>query len=224
MDTDHETAIVLLLQNVSLPRTTGSGSRDCSGEIRFPSTASHKCDFAINYCLVFATASTICNINKTREKIPVANHTCDSIIPWNNAGGSPYKIQYYAKNFAGYIKSFTIQYHVINCAEPFTTRYQTTDISTTQQYEQTTQGYTVRSKEQAETTTKNDIIEDTTEGHSTRTAGPTTLIVIAVLVSAVVITIPIIAFYIIRRKRAKVTITGQQQNSFPAEINELVDL
>ncbi|XP_077973724.1 uncharacterized protein LOC144429527 [Styela clava] len=115
IETDHETAVVLLLQNVSLPLTTGSGHTDCSGEIRFPSTDGYKCEFAINYCLVFATAVTICNINKIREKIPVANHTCDSIIPWNKAGGSPYEIQYYAANRADYSKYFTIQYLVIDC-------------------------------------------------------------------------------------------------------------
>ncbi|XP_077974081.1 uncharacterized protein LOC120347104 [Styela clava] len=120
MDTDHETAVVLLLQNVSLPMTT-DGITDCSGEIRFPSTNQAKCEFPTNYCLVFATGSTICNINKTREKIPVANHTCDSIIPWNRVGGSPYKIEYYAGNHAGYSKYFTIQYLVIDC-RPATTK------------------------------------------------------------------------------------------------------
>ncbi|XP_077973853.1 uncharacterized protein LOC120347529 isoform X1 [Styela clava] len=38
MYTDHGTAVVLLLQNVSLPMTTGTGSIDCPGEIRFPTT------------------------------------------------------------------------------------------------------------------------------------------------------------------------------------------
>ncbi|XP_077973201.1 uncharacterized protein LOC120337975 [Styela clava] len=119
METDHETAVVLLLQNVSLPMTTDSIGH-CSGEIRFPSTDDHKCEFKSNYCLVFATLSTICNISKIREKISVANHTCDSILEWNEAGGSPYKIQYYAKNYAGYTKYFTIQYLVIDC-RPTTT-------------------------------------------------------------------------------------------------------
>ncbi|XP_077974076.1 uncharacterized protein LOC144429754 [Styela clava] len=123
MDTDHEAAVVLLLQNVSLPiDTKTSSSAECSGEIRVPSTDAYKCDFTSNYCLTFATASTICNITKIREKIPVANYTCDSIIPWNNAGGSPYKIEYYAKNSAGYTKYFTIQYLVIDCRLPTTTQ------------------------------------------------------------------------------------------------------
>ncbi|XP_077974126.1 uncharacterized protein LOC144429792 [Styela clava] len=79
MDTDHETAVVLLLQNFSLPRTTSSSTTHCSGRIRFPSTDGYKCEFASNYCLVFETTSTTCNINKIREKIPVANHTSFSI-------------------------------------------------------------------------------------------------------------------------------------------------
>ncbi|XP_077974083.1 uncharacterized protein LOC144429760 [Styela clava] len=121
IEIDNETAVVLLLQNVSLPITTGTGSIDCSGSIRFPSTNSHKCDFPSNNCLAFATSSTICNMNKIRENIPVTNHTCDSIIPWNNvARGSPYKIQYYAGNRYGYTKYFTIQYLVIDC-RPTTT-------------------------------------------------------------------------------------------------------
>ncbi|XP_077974127.1 uncharacterized protein LOC144429793 [Styela clava] len=134
MDTNHETAVVLLLQNVSLPRTIGTGSTECSGAIRFPSTDSHRCDFARNNCFASATASTICNINKIREKIPVANHTCDSIIPWNEAGGSPYEIRYYAKNFAGYTKYFTIQYLVIDCRSSTTTPKP----ATTMQQKQTT--------------------------------------------------------------------------------------
>nr|XP_039273484.1 uncharacterized protein LOC120347532 [Styela clava] len=125
IETDHETAVVLLLQNVSLPMTTGTGSIECSAEIRFPNAGYHKCDFSSIYCLAFATASTICNINKIREKILVANYTCDSIIPWNKAGGSPYKISYYAKNFRGYTKHFRIQYLVINC-RPTTTSLLTT--------------------------------------------------------------------------------------------------
>nr|XP_039272692.1 uncharacterized protein LOC120346959 [Styela clava] len=125
MDTDHETAVVLLLKKFSFPRTTDSGSTHCSGEIRFPSTDGYKCDFPSNYCLAFATASIICNINKIREKIPDANHTCDSIIPWNEAGGSPYKIQYNSRGYAGYTKYFTIQYLVIDC-RPTTTPALTT--------------------------------------------------------------------------------------------------
>ncbi|XP_077973694.1 uncharacterized protein LOC144429506 isoform X2 [Styela clava] len=115
VDTDHETAVVLLLQNYLLPMSTASGSRDCSGEIKFPSTDGYKCDFPSNYCLAFATASTICNISKIRADIPVANHTCNSIIPWNRAGGIPYKIRYNAKNSAGDTKYFTIQYFVVDC-------------------------------------------------------------------------------------------------------------
>ncbi|XP_077973800.1 uncharacterized protein LOC144429578 [Styela clava] len=134
METDRETAVVLLLQNYSLPMTTGPGSRDCSGAIRFPNAAGYKCDFSSNYCLAFATVSTICNINKIREKIPVVSHTCDSFIPWNRAGGSPYKILYNAKNFAGYTKYFTIQYLVIDCRSTTTTPKTTT---TTQQKQTT---------------------------------------------------------------------------------------
>ncbi|XP_039273484.2 uncharacterized protein LOC120347532 [Styela clava] len=125
MATAHETAVLLLVQNISLPLTKGSGSTDCSGEIRFPGAGSHSCDFTSNYCLAYATASTICNINKFREKIPVVNHTCDSIISWNEVGGSPYKIQYYAKNFLGYTRHFRIQYLVIDC-RPATTSLLTT--------------------------------------------------------------------------------------------------
>ncbi|XP_077974199.1 uncharacterized protein LOC144429853 [Styela clava] len=122
MQTDHDTAVVLLLQNVTLPMTTDTEStEDCSGKIRFPSTTTHKCEFPSNYCLALATASTICNINKIREKIPVANHTCESIIPWNKEGEGPYKIQYYAKNVAGYTKQFTLQYLVIDCRFSTTT-------------------------------------------------------------------------------------------------------
>ncbi|XP_077974327.1 uncharacterized protein LOC120347067 [Styela clava] len=158
MDTDHETAVVLLLQNVSLPLTTSIGSIDCSGGIRFPSNAPHKCDFAINYCLAFATASTVCNINIIREKIPVANHTCDSIITWNKAGGSPYKIQYYAGNYAGYTKYFTIQYLVIDC-RPTTTTALT----------MVTEQATTTATHQKDTSSKKIYFDSTTE--STRTSG-----------------------------------------------------
>ncbi|XP_077974300.1 uncharacterized protein LOC144429925 [Styela clava] len=159
MDTDHETAVVLLLQNVSLPITTGSASTtDCSGDIRFPSSDAYKCEFQSNYCLAFATASTVCNISKIREKIPVANHTCDSIITWNEAGGSPYKIQYYAKNSAGYTKYFTIQYHVIDC-RPTTTPALTT----------VTEQATTTATHQKDTSSNKIYFDSTTE--STRTSG-----------------------------------------------------
>ncbi|XP_077973706.1 uncharacterized protein LOC144429512 [Styela clava] len=139
METNHGTAVVLLLQNVSLPMHS-HGSPECSGEIRFPSTDSHKCDFTTNYCLTFTTASTICNINKIREKIPVANHTCDSIIPWNNAGGSPYKIQYYSRGYVGYKKYFTIQYLVLDCRSSTTTP----ETKTTTYNEETARGNSTR--------------------------------------------------------------------------------
>ncbi|XP_077974023.1 uncharacterized protein LOC144411732 [Styela clava] len=158
MDTDHETAVVLLVQNVSLPKSTGSGSIDCSGRIRFPSTGSNKCEFPTNYCLAFATASTVCNINKIREKIPVANHTCDSIIPWNKAGGSPYKILYNVGNLAGYSKYFTIQYLVIDC-RPTTTPALTT----------ITEQATTTTTHQKDTSSNKIYFDSTTE--STRTSG-----------------------------------------------------
>ncbi|XP_077973973.1 uncharacterized protein LOC144429676 [Styela clava] len=152
MDTDHETAVVLLLQNVSLPMTTmSSSSPDCTGTIRFPSTDGHSCYFTSNYCLVFATASTICNISKIRKKISVANHTCDSIIPWNKAGGGPYKIQYYAGNHAGYTKYFTIQYLVVDCRSPTATFKPS--IATTNGWETTT-----KNSEEISTTLKDEQI------------------------------------------------------------------
>nr|XP_039272821.1 uncharacterized protein LOC120347067 [Styela clava] len=136
MPTDHETAVVLLLQNVSLPTIkTAIGYTLCSGSIRFPSADGYKCDFKTNYCLAFTTESTICNINRIREKIPVANHICDSIIPWNKAGGSPYKIEYIAINIAYQTKHFTIQYHLVDC------RLLTTPmLSTASEQESTTKG------------------------------------------------------------------------------------
>ncbi|XP_077974339.1 uncharacterized protein LOC144429961 [Styela clava] len=158
MDKDHETAVVLLVQNVSLPKSTGSGNIDCSGRIRFPSTDSDKCEFPTNYCLAFATASTVCNINKIREKTPVANHTCDSIIPWNETGGSPYKIKYYAKNQYGYSKYFTIQYLVVDC-RPTTTPALTT----------VTEQATTTATHQKDTSSNKIYFDSTTE--STRTSG-----------------------------------------------------
>ncbi|XP_077974334.1 uncharacterized protein LOC144429956 [Styela clava] len=119
-----------MVQNVSLPKTTDTGSTYCSGRIRFPSTDEYKCEFASN---AFATVSTICNISKIREKITVANHTCDSIISWNEAGGSPYRIMYNAGHFAGYTKHFTIQYLVIDCGQTTTT----SALTTTMQQKQT---------------------------------------------------------------------------------------
>ncbi|XP_077974328.1 uncharacterized protein LOC144429949 [Styela clava] len=159
METDHETAVVLLLQNVSLPKTTSSGSIDCSGEIRLPRWDGYKCEFPSNYCLAFATASTVCNINKIREKISVANHTCDSIIPWNYAGGSPYKIHYYAANRAGYTKYFTIQYHVIDCRPTTTTPALTT----------VTEQATTTATHQKDTSSNKIDFDSTSE--STRTSG-----------------------------------------------------
>ncbi|XP_039272691.2 uncharacterized protein LOC120346958 [Styela clava] len=156
MATDHETAVVLLLQNVSLPMTAGSGSRDCSGEIRFPGASGHRCDFANYQCIVYTTESTICNINIIREKIPVANHTCNSIIPWNNAGGSPYKIQYYSRGYVGYTKYFTIQYLVVDCRSPTTTFKP----STGNGWETTTKNpIEISTTEKTERTTKNKITE-----------------------------------------------------------------
>nr|XP_039272822.1 uncharacterized protein LOC120347068 isoform X1 [Styela clava] len=188
MDTDHETAVVLLLQNVSLPMTNGTGSTDCSGEIRFPSTYGYKCEFSSNYCLAFATESTICNINKIREKIPVANPTCDSIIPWNEAGGSPYKIQYYAGKLAGYTKYFTIQYLVINCKSLTTT---TPALSTASEQESTTTKETSHTKytsslvkQYSDTTTEStstsDNIQCPSECNSTETS-----LIIAIPVSGI---------------------------------------
>nr|XP_039272876.1 uncharacterized protein LOC120347100 isoform X2 [Styela clava] len=187
MDTDHETAFVLLLQNVSLPMTTGAGSTDCSGAIRFPSAIRHRCDFESNYCLVFATASTICNINKIREKTPVANHTCDSITPWNEVEGNPYKILYYAGNSAGYTKYFTIQYLVIDCRPTTTTPDPSLEKRSTARGDQTgesTNGITPKGQGQGSNATSS-----TTKAESNST---TIIIIVACIVALLVIGIAIL--------------------------------
>nr|XP_039273480.1 uncharacterized protein LOC120347529 [Styela clava]XP_039273481.1 uncharacterized protein LOC120347529 [Styela clava] len=219
MDTDHETAVVLLLQNVSLPKTTGSGSIDCTGEIRFPSTATHKCDFPGNYCLAFATASTICNISKIREKIPVVNHTCDSIIPWNTAGGSPYEIQYYAKNFAGYTKYFTLKYLVIDCQNPTTApKLTTTPIATTfsklQSSTQTSLEETsIAGREKTTGEITNGITpkrqgqksNDTSTPLTTKTESDSTTVIIIVVCIIVLLVIGIVILLILRYCKSKKT-------------------
>ncbi|XP_077974128.1 uncharacterized protein LOC144429794 [Styela clava] len=143
----------------------------------FYCTASHKCEFAIKYCLVFATASTICNINKIREKIPVANHTCDSIIPWNYAGGSPYRIQYIAKNFAGYTKYFTIQYLIVDCRQTTTTPA----LSTVTGQETTTTKSSTSGKQYSDSTSTFENIQCPSECSSTQTS-----MIIAIPVSGIV--------------------------------------
>ncbi|XP_077973972.1 uncharacterized protein LOC144429675 [Styela clava] len=188
MDTDHETdhVVVLLLKNFSLPRTTGSGSTRCSGEIRFPSTDGYKCEFASNYCLVFETTSTTCNINKIREKIPVANHTCDSIIPWNRVGGSPYKIQYYAGNFAGYSKYFTIQYLVVDC-RPTTTPAITTvteQATTIATHQKDTSSYKTYFNSTSESTRTSGNVQCSTE--NSECCSCQTALIIAIAVSGIV--------------------------------------
>ncbi|XP_077974129.1 uncharacterized protein LOC144429795 [Styela clava] len=196
METDHETAVVLLLQNYSLPKTTGTGITRCSGEIRFPSTDSHKCEFAINYCLVFATAVTIFNINKIREKIPVANHTCDSIIPWNKAGGSPYEIQYYAANRADYSKYFTVQYLVIDCT-PTTSALTTVSEKATTHQKDTSSYETFPTTESTRTTdniqcsiedcecTSTQVSQNTEESENTVPNYSQTSLIIAIPVSGI---------------------------------------
>nr|XP_039261815.1 uncharacterized protein LOC120337975 [Styela clava] len=214
MNTDHETAVVLLLQNVSLPMTTDSiiSTADCSGKIRFPGkeaiysdeaianqkkgqlskkniifhagTDEHKCEFKSNYCLVFATLSTICNISKIREKIPVANHTCDSITPWNKAGEGPYKILYFAGNFAGYTKYFTIQYLVIDC-RPTTTLALATINEQTSTYQTATSLYGKQYSDPAiESTRTSNNIHCPTE--NTKIKNPQTALIIAIPVSGIV--------------------------------------
>nr|XP_039272690.1 uncharacterized protein LOC120346956 [Styela clava] len=201
MDTDHETAVVLLLKKFSFPRTTDSGSTHCSGEIRFPSTDGYKCDFPSNYCLAFATASIICNINKIREKIPDANHTCDSIIPWNEAGGSPYKIQYNSRGYAGYTKYFTIQYLVIDC-RPTTTPALTTvteQATTIATHPKDTSSYETFSTTESTRTTGNiqcpneecectstQVSQNTEESENTIPNYSQTSLIIAILVSGIV--------------------------------------
>ncbi|XP_077974198.1 uncharacterized protein LOC144429852 [Styela clava] len=231
MDAVHETAVVLLLQNVSLPiETTSSSSEECSGEIRFPSTSEYKCEFPSNFCLAFATAPSICNINKIREKIPVANHTCDSIIPWNKAGESPYKIQYNARNVAGYTKYFTVQYLVIDCRSPTTTPA----AKTTTYIEETARGNSTRinlslsTDIYIETTMRGDYISNksNTDRNSTSQISstsaknqeqiftPTTIIIIAA--SALGLLIILISWLLIKRycqsDDKKISNTIEQEN------------
>ncbi|XP_077973797.1 uncharacterized protein LOC120347100 isoform X2 [Styela clava] len=222
MDTDHETAVVLLLQDVSLPKTKNTGSTDCSGEIRFPSTDGYKCEFATNYCLALATASTICNIRKIREKISIANHTCDSIIPWDKAGGSPYKIQYFAKNFAGYSKHFTIQYLVIDCHNPTTTPDPSPEKRSTARRDQTgesTNGITPKGQDQGSNATSS-----TTKAESNST---TIIIIVACIVALLVIGIAVLL--ILRYCKSKepspeepVTLTEVKESN-PGNEKEMVD-
>ncbi|XP_077974335.1 uncharacterized protein LOC144429959 [Styela clava] len=230
METDQGTAVVLLLQNVSFPMTTPSrGQRDCSGEIRFPSTYSHKCEFPSNYCLVFATTSTICNINKMKEVIPVANHTCDSIIPWNRAGGSPYRIQYNAKNFDGYTKYFTIRYLVIDCRSTTTPEAKTTTyIEETARGNSTRINLSLSTDIYIETTMRGDEISNKSNTNRNSTSQisstsaknqeqiftPTTIIIIAASVSGLLI-ILISGILIKRYCRSddkKVSKTMEQEN------------
>ncbi|XP_077974358.1 uncharacterized protein LOC144429975 [Styela clava] len=206
--TDNNNAIVLLLQNISLPMTTGSGSIDCSGEIRLPGSDKHRCDFVENQCSVFMTeSSTLCK-NKQIE-IFAGNKTinCSSPTYWNKAGGSPYKIKYNAKNFAPYTKSFVIQYLVTPCIPPTTT----SDITTTQM---TTSAETKKIIEAA--TTKNTVTDppnfDDSGSSSGNTGVPTNMIMIIGIIIGGVFLLALAIGLFLRRNTTKKNQVKIQQN------------
>ncbi|XP_077974359.1 uncharacterized protein LOC144429976 [Styela clava] len=185
----NDIAVVLVLTNASFLKDLN----ECSAKLRFPETEEYECDFKKNYCLMFATNSTVCNDSNVKTKIPYDNHTCTSFHSWKN---KTTQIEYNLI-FPELSKSFIIQYLVINCSADA--------LSTALEVSSTSRNLADKSA--------------MTTGPSTvGTQGGNLVVIIVPVAIATLLLIAIFAYVLFRYNKRKQSKTSKDEESFEVHV------